>query len=93
VVAAQLGVGGHGQLPLPAGGLPPAGPVGHDGGEHRFAFPVGVMHGLVADGQRLLPGGLLVIAVAAGGGGFRGAAQRGQTGVAGGGDACRKCRP
>ena len=43
------------------------------------------MHGLVAGGQRLLPGGLVVVAALAGGGGFGGGAQGGQAGVAGGG--------
>ena len=48
MAAAQFGVGGHGQLPLLAGGLLPVGSVGHDGGEDGLALGVGVVHGLVA---------------------------------------------
>ena len=57
VPAAQLGVGGHGELPLPAGGPVPVGPVGHDGGEHGLAFPVGIAHRPVAGRQDLLLAG------------------------------------
>ena len=85
VPAAEFGVGGDGQVPLVPGGGVPVGPVGHDGGEGGFAFGVGVVHGPVAGGQRLLPGGFLGLAAALGGFGFGGGADGGQAGVPGGG--------
>ena len=61
------------------------GPVGHDGGEHGLALPVGVVQGLVAGGQRLLLGGVVVLAAAVGGCGVGGGADGGQAGVPGAG--------
>ena len=86
VAAAEFGVGGDGQVPLGAGGGVPVGAVGHDGGEDVLALAVGVVQGLVAGGQLLLPAGLLVLAAALGGGsGFGGGADGGQAGLPGGG--------
>ena len=72
-------------MALGAGGGIPVGPVGHRGGEHGLALPVGLMQGLVAVREFLLPGGGVVLAAAAGGFGFRAGAQGGQVGVPGGG--------
>jgi hypothetical protein len=55
--AAQFGVGGHGQVALDTGGGFPVRPVGHDAGEDALAVPVGVLHGVRADRQQLVPGG------------------------------------
>ena len=85
VTAAEFGVGGHGQVALPAGGGIPVISVGHYGGEHGFALLVGVMQGVVAVGELLLPGGGVVLAAAAGGFGFGAGAEGGQAGVPGGG--------
>ena len=75
VTAAQLGVGGDGQLALGAGGGVPVGAVGHRLGEHRLALPVGPLQGLVAGGQ-LVPGrGVSVVAAVSGGAGVGGGAQ------------------
>ena len=93
MAAAQLGVGGDGQLPLLAGGPLPVLPVGHGRGEYGLAFTVGVVHGLVAGGQCLLPGGCFVLAVAAGGVCFGGGAEGGQVGVAGAGRTWRSSSP
>ena len=65
VAAAQFGVGGDGQVALGAGGLLPVGAVGHDRGEHGLALPVGIVQGLVADRELLLPGGGVVVAAIA----------------------------
>src|SRR5215469_513309 len=81
VAAAQFGVGGHGQLPVLAGGGLPLLPVGHGGGEDGLAFGVCVVHGLVAGRQRLLLGGLFVLAVAGGGGGFGAVADSSEAGA------------
>ena len=62
MTAAQLGVGGHGQVPLGARGLVPVGTVGHDRGEGSLALPVGLLQGLVAGGQRMLGRSLVVVA-------------------------------
>jgi hypothetical protein len=51
MAAAQFGVGGHGQVPLLAGGLLPFGPVFHNGGEHVLALAVGIVHVPVASGS------------------------------------------
>jgi hypothetical protein len=85
VAAAELGVGSDGQVALVAGGGVPVGPVGHDGGEDGFAVPVGVVHGPVAGGQGLLPGGFFGLAAALGGFGLGSGADSGQAGVPGGG--------
>ena len=74
-----------GQVALGAGGGVPVGPVGHDSGEHGLALPVGVMQGLVAAGEFLLPGRGVMLAAAAGGFGIGAGADGGQTGVPGGG--------
>jgi hypothetical protein len=66
VAAAQLGVGGHGQLALLPGCLVPVGPVGHDRREHGLAFAVGVVHGTVAGGQDLLSAGRMFVAASGG---------------------------
>jgi hypothetical protein len=58
---------------------------GHRGGEHGLALPVGIMQGLVAVREFLLPGGGVVLAAAVGGFGFRAGAKAGQVGVPGGG--------
>ena len=84
VAAAEFGVGG-GQVPLVAGGGVPVGPVGHDGGEHLLALAVGVLQGLVADGQPSFPFGVVVVAALGGGAGAGGGAQGGQAGLPGGG--------
>ena len=62
VAAAQFGVGGDGQVALGAGGGVPVGAVGHGGGEDGLALPVGLVHGLVAGGELLLAGGVVVVA-------------------------------
>jgi hypothetical protein len=85
MAAAQLGVGGHGQVPLVAGGGVPVGPVGHDRGEDGLAVPVGVMHCLVAGGQDPVPTGLAGLAAALGGVGLGGGADGGQAGFLGAG--------
>jgi hypothetical protein len=54
VPATQLSASSHGELPLPAGDPIPVSPVGHDGGKHGLAFPVGVAHRPVAGRQDLL---------------------------------------
>jgi len=51
VAAAQLGVGGDGQLAGPGGGLLPFLPAGHDLGEGLFPLLVEVAQGAVAGGQ------------------------------------------
>jgi hypothetical protein len=84
VAAAQFGVGGHGQVPLLHGGVVPVGPVGHGGGEHGFALPVGVVQGLVAAGQCVLLCRFGVVAALPGGVGFGAGPQAGQAGVLGG---------
>jgi hypothetical protein len=48
-------------------------------------LPVGLFQGLVAGGQRVLGGGVVVVAAVSGGAGVGGGAQAGQTGVPGGG--------
>jgi hypothetical protein len=53
--------------------------LGHHS-EHGFAFGVGVVHGLVAGGQGLLPAGFLMLALAAGGVGLGAGADDGQAG-------------
>jgi len=69
----KFGVGGGGgEVALVAGGGVPVCAVGHHGGEDGFAVEVGVVHGLVAGGQCLLPSGVLVLAAVAGGVGFGG---------------------
>jgi hypothetical protein len=67
------------------GGFVPVGAVGHGGGEHGLALPVGLVQSLVAVGQLALLGGFGVVAALAGGGGLDGGAQAGQVSVAGGG--------
>jgi hypothetical protein len=52
VPAAELGVGGDGEVALGAGGLFPAGPVGHGGGEDGFALAVGVETKRMVSGWR-----------------------------------------
>ena len=84
VTAAQLGVGGHRQLPLLPGRGLPFRPVGHDRGEHGLALPVGLLQGAITAGPFLFPGGLPVIAAAPGGVRLGGGAQAGQAGVPGG---------
>ena len=83
VAAAQFGVGGHGQLPLPAGGLLPVGSVGHDGGEHSLALGVGVVHGLVAGRENLLLMSLFMLAPVLGGAGLGAGADGRQLGFLG----------
>ncbi len=80
MAAAQFGVGGDGQLALLPGCLVPVGPVGHGRREHGLAFTVGVVHGPVAGGQDLLPGGRLVVAASGGRLGFCLGPDRGQAG-------------
>jgi hypothetical protein len=67
VPTAEFGVGSDSQVPLGSGGGVPVGPVGHDGGKSGCAVPVGIMHGPVAAGQGLLPGGFFGLAAALGG--------------------------
>jgi hypothetical protein len=85
VPTAEFGVGGHGQVPLGAGGGVPVGPVGHNGIEHGLPFGVDVVQGLVAGGQFLLLAGFFVLVAALGGSGFGGGADGGQAGLAGAG--------
>src|SRR5438876_5278943 len=93
VAAAQLGVGGDGQVALGAGGVVPVGAVGHRLGEYGLALPVGLLQGLVAGGQ-LVPGrGVAVVAAVFGGAGVGGGAQGGQAGVPGGGEDLAALRP
>ena len=65
VAAAEFGVGGDGQVALGAGGGVPVGAVGHDRGEDGLALPVGLVQGLVAGRERLLPGGVAGVAAGA----------------------------
>jgi len=85
VAAAQFGVGGRGQVALAAGGGIPVGPVGRDGGEDGLPLPVGLVQGVVATGEFLLPAGGVVLTAAGGGFGFGGGAEGGQAGGPGGG--------
>jgi hypothetical protein len=78
--AAQLGVGGYGQLALDAGGGFPVGPVGHDADEDALAVPVGLLHSLVAGRQGLVPGRCLVMAGPFGGRSLGVGPGRGQAG-------------
>ena len=83
VAAAEFGVGGDGQLALGAGRDVPVGPVGHSRGEDGLALPVGLVQGVVAGREFLLPGGGVVVAVLGCGSGFGAGAQTGQSGLAG----------
>jgi hypothetical protein len=85
MAAAQLGVGGDGQLALGAGGGLPVGAVSHCLGEHGLALPVGLLQGPVASSQLVLARGLVVVAAPVGGAGLGGGAQAEQAGVPGGG--------
>ena len=85
VAAAEFGVGGDGEVALGAGGGVPVGAVGHDGGEDGLALPVGLVQGLVAGRECLLPGGGAGVAAGGGGLGFGAGAEAGQAGLAGGG--------
>ena len=76
MAAAQLGVRGDGQLALGAGGLVPGGAVSHRLGEHGLALPVGLLQGVVADGQLALARGVVVVAAVFGA--FPGAAGAGR---------------
>ena len=93
VAAAQFGIGGHGQVALGAGSGIPFGPVGHGGGEHLLALPVGLVQRLVAARQVALAGSVVVVAALAGGAGFGGGAQAGQAGIPGGGRTWRSSSP
>ena len=84
VAAAELGVGGDGQLPGPGGGLLPFLSVGHRLGEGLFSLLVEVAQGAVAGGQVLVARGAVVVAGLAGGVGFGGGADGAQAGVEGG---------
>src|SRR5947207_1226943 len=85
VAAAELCVGGDGEVALGAGGLFPVGAIGHGGREDGFALAIGVVQGTIAGGALGVAGGGLVVAAGSGGGGFGGGAQGGQVGVAGAG--------
>ena len=85
VAAAEFGVGGDGQVALGAGGGLPVRAVGHDRGEDGLALLVGVVQGVVAGREVLLPGGGVVVAAVSGGCGVGGGAQAGQACLAGGG--------
>jgi hypothetical protein len=67
VTAAQFGIGGHGQVALGAGSGIPFGPVGHGGGEHLLALPVGLVQRLVAARQVVQAGSFGTVAALAGG--------------------------
>jgi hypothetical protein len=81
-VAAEFGVGGDGQVPLGPGSSVPVGPVGHGHGEDGLALPVGLVQGVVAAREFLLPSGGVVVAVLGCGSGFGADAQTGQLGLA-----------
>ena len=86
VAAAQFGVGGDGQVPLGAGGVLPVGAVGHDGGEHGLALPVGLAAGPGSWRPACASGWLGRWSPrCCGGAGVGGGAQAGQAGVPGGG--------
>ena len=85
VAAAELGVGGDGQVPLGAGGLLPVSAVGHYRGEHGLTLPVGLGQGLIAGGQFSLHRSLVVVAAPVGGCSVGGGAQACQPGLPGGG--------
>ena len=84
MAAAQLGVGGDGQLALGAGVLVPVGAVSHRLSEHGLALPVGLFQGLVISGQLALGRGAVVVAALPGGTGLGGGTQASQPGVPGG---------
>jgi hypothetical protein len=84
VAAAELGVGGDGQLPGPGGDLVPFLPGGHRLGEGLFSLLVEVAQGAVAGGQMIMAGGAVLVAFLAGGLGFGGGPDGGQAGIEGG---------
>lgn len=74
--------------------LVPVGAVGHCDGERGFALLVGVVQGLVAGGEVVLPDGFLVLPAATGAsGGFDGSAQGCQAGVEADWDCASPSRP
>ena len=85
MTAPQFGVSGDRQVALGASSSVPIGTVGYDACEHRLALPVGLLQRLVADGQRVLGRGAVMVAALFGGTGIGGGAQSGQAGVAEGG--------
>jgi hypothetical protein len=85
VAAAEFGVGGDGQVALGAGSSVPVGPVGHGPGEDGLALPVGLVEGVVAAREFLMPDGGVVVAVLGCGSGFGADAQTGQSGLTCGG--------
>jgi hypothetical protein len=85
VAAAEFGIGRDGQLALGACSSVPIGPVGHGCGEDGLALPVGLVQGVVAAREFLMPGGGVVVAVLGCGSGFGADAQTGQSGLACGG--------
>jgi hypothetical protein len=85
MAAAELGVGGDGQVALGAGGVLPVDAVGHGLGEDGLALAVGIVQGLVAGGELSLAVGFVVVAALPGGTGLGGGAEAVQAGVPGGG--------